>query len=187
MASASRSPKKSHRTASRTQNAVRRDGIASAFAASWPSRFATDPAVPRTLEGLLGDPAVKLEAARALEAMEARPRISRVTRGITLKGHSGPVAALAFSPDGKTLVSVGGTPGDAGEVRLWEIPAGREGGTFRGHAEAVTAVAFSPDGSILATASGVPDRKAERWSAGQVRLWDFPGGRERASWQGTGG
>jgi hypothetical protein len=147
-------------------------------------RFASDPAVPRALEGLLADPAVKLEAARALEAMEKRPRLERVTRGITLKGHGGPVAALAFSPDGKTLVSVGGTPGDPGEIRLWEVPAGRECGSFRGHAEPVTAVAFSPDGSLLATASGVLDRKAERWGAGQVRLWDFPSGRERAVWQG---
>jgi hypothetical protein len=147
-------------------------------------RFASDPAVQRALEGLLADPAVKLEAARALEAMEKRPRLERLTRGTTLKGHAGPVAALVFSPDGKTLVSVGGTPGEAGEVRLWEIPAGREGGTIQGHAEPVTAAAFSRDGSVLATASGILDRRAERWGAGDVRLWDFPAGRPRASWQG---
>jgi WD40 repeat protein len=149
-------------------------------------RFASDPLVPRALEGLLADPALKLEAARALEAMEKRPRLERVTRGVTLKGHSGPVAALAFSPDGKTLVSVGGTPGEPGEVRLWEIPGGREAGVLHGHAEPVTAVAFSPDGLLLATASGVLDRKTDRYRAGDVRLWDFPTGRERLSWQGHG-
>jgi hypothetical protein len=147
-------------------------------------RFATDPAVPRALEGLLSDPAVKLEAARALEAMEKRPHLERVIRGVTLKGHTGPVAALAFSPDGKTLVSVGGSTGEPGEVRLWEVLTRRESGVFRGHAEPVTSVTFSPDGSTLATACGVWDRKAERWVAGEVRLWEFPSGRERASWQG---
>ncbi len=146
-------------------------------------RFASDPAVPRALEGLLSDPAVKLEAARALEAMEKQLRLGRVTRTATLKGHTGPVAALAFSPDAKILVSVGGPPGDPGEVRLWEVPAGREAGAFRGHADAVTAVAVSPDGLTLATACGIPDRKTERWVGGEVRLWDLPSGRERYAWQ----
>lgn len=147
-------------------------------------RFASDPAVPRALEGQLADPAVKLEAARALEAIDKQPRLERVNRGVTLKGHTGPVAALAFSPDGKTLVSAGGTPGEPGEVRLWEIPGGRECGAFRGHAEPVSAVAFSPDGALLATACGVMDRKLDRWGGGEIRLWDFPAGRERACWHG---
>jgi HEAT repeats/WD domain, G-beta repeat len=145
--------------------------------------FASDPAVTGTLESLLADPAVKLEAARALEAMEKRPRLTRIARGVTLKGHSGPVAAIAFSPDGKTLVSVGGAAGEPGEVRLWDVLGGRDAGALRGHAEPVSAVAFSPDGTVLATACGVSDRKMERWIGGEVRLWDFPSGRERAVWQ----
>jgi hypothetical protein len=147
-------------------------------------RFPSDQAVPRALESLLADPAVKLEAARALDAMEKKPRLERVSRGVTLKGHSGPISALAFSLDGRTLVSVGGLAGEAGEVRLWDLSSKRESGIFRGHPEPVTAVAFSPDGSTLATACGVHDQKTERWSGGEIRLWEFPSGRERATWQG---
>jgi hypothetical protein len=147
-------------------------------------RFASDPSLPRALEGLLADPAVKLEAARALEAMESKPRLERVTRGVTLKGHAGPVAALAFSPDGRTLVSAGGAPGEPGEVRLWDVPSGREAGALRGHAEPVTCVAFGPDGQTLATACGLVDRRTDRRVGGEVRLWDFPAGRERAAWRG---
>ena len=38
----------------------------------------------------------------------------------TLKGHEGPVYAVAFTPDAKTLVSAG----DDGTVRLWEAATG---------------------------------------------------------------
>lgn len=149
-------------------------------------RFASDPGVLRALELLLADPAVKLEAARALEAMEKRPRLTRITRGVTLKGHSGHVAALAFSFDGKTLVSVGGTQGEPGEVRLWDVDGGRDRGALRGHVEPVTAVVFSPDGATLATTSGVYDKKMERWTAGEVKLWDMAAGKEKAAWLGHG-
>ena len=57
---------------------------------------------------------------------------------------------------GKTLVSVGGTPSDSGEVRCGRSRPAVRASNFRGHAEAVTTVAFSPDGSIMATASGDP-------------------------------
>jgi dipeptidyl aminopeptidase/acylaminoacyl peptidase len=169
-----------HRFKDRTQPAA----VRAAACRELVERFASDPSVPRVLEGQLADPAVKLEAARALEAIDKRPRLERVNRGVTLKGHTGPVTALAFSPDGKTLVSVGGKEGEPGEVRLWEIPGGRECGVLRGHAEPVTAAAFSPDGLTLATACGVFDRKLERWGAGEIRLWDFPARSERTCWQG---
>ena len=83
----------------------------------------------------------------------ARPGIA------TLTGHTDRVHALAFSPDGNTLV----TGSYDGTVRLWNVAAGRQvGAPLTGHDDRVYSVAFSPDGKVVA--SGADD--------GMVRLWD---------------
>jgi len=61
------------------------------------------------------------------------------------------VAAVAFSPDGQTLASVG-----AGSVVLWDAATGRKTRTLQGREAAGSAyhgsgVAFSPGGRLLAT------------------------------------
>jgi WD40 repeat protein len=38
---------------------------------------------------------------------------------LTLDQHDGPVTGLAFTPDGRTLLSVGGKAGEFGEVGVW--------------------------------------------------------------------
>jgi WD40 repeat protein len=79
-----------------------------------------------------------------------------------LEGHHGHVKGVAFSPDGKTLVSVGADT----EVRLWSVEGAVGAGTiFKGHTDSVEAVVFSPNGTSIASAGG--DRS--------VRLWDTSG------------
>jgi WD40 repeat protein len=85
-------------------------------------------------------------------------------------GHDGPIAGVAFSPDGRWLAS-GATDG---RVCLWDLTRrpSRESGLsvqeLSGHTAAVLTMAFSPDGRLLA--SGSMD--------GTIRLWDIADGRE---------
>lgn len=79
-----------------------------------------------------------------------------------LGGHFRGTNALAFSPDSKTLASVGGD----GTIRVWELSTRRmlgEGGTDR---SAALAVAFSPDGKQLA--SGGDNHKVLLWDVEEL-------------------
>ena len=76
----------------------------------------------------------------------------------TLEGHSDSVTSVAFSPDGKQVVSGSGDE----TVRLWDTATGALLQTLEGHTRSVTSVAFSPDGKQVV--SGSDD--------GTVRLWD---------------
>jgi WD40 repeat protein len=40
----------------------------------------------------------------------------------TLRGHTGPVWSVAFSPDGKTLAS----GSQDGAIKLWDVPGARK-------------------------------------------------------------
>jgi hypothetical protein len=75
-----------------------------------------------------------------------------------LRGHQGPVGCVAFSPDGRLLLS-GGTDGT---VRLWRVADGDELQCFQGHGGKVQAVAFGPDARV--GYSGGSDGTIRRWS-----------------------
>src|SRR5581483_4105205 len=63
--------------------------------------------------------------------------------------HRGLVKAMAFSPDGKTVVT--GCPDKS--ARLWEVETGKPLGLPWQHRGPVYAVAFSPDGKAVLTGS----------------------------------
>ncbi|HAQ61376.1 TPA: hypothetical protein DCR49_05160 [Candidatus Delongbacteria bacterium] len=66
-------------------------------------------------------------------------------------GHSDGITAIAFSPDGKFLIS--GSHDKT--VRLWDVSTGKEIRTFYGHTGQIHDVEFSSDGmNILSGASG---------------------------------
>jgi WD40 repeat protein len=90
-----------------------------------------------------------------------------------LRGHRYIVNAVAFSPDGKTLASIGSN----GTMRLWDVAAGRQRAVLQGPSRWGRSVAFSPDGKTLAAAwlTEVTQGK-ER---GELQIWDATPGRER--------
>jgi WD40 repeat protein len=127
--------------------------------------------------------------------------------------HTGWVASLAFSPDGKTLASGEG----GGRVRLWDMAAGKERAAFKGHTRKVCCLVFSLDGKTLAWVDELgrmwlwdraaqkehalkghtgratclafsPDGKTLAWGewGGTVRLWDVAAGKERPGLKGRG-
>ncbi len=81
----------------------------------------------------------------------------------TLQGHTEAVYALAFTPDGKHVVTGSGDRA----LKVWEVATGKELKTFAGptgHQNLVLSVSVSPDGSLIA--SGGSDNTA--------KVWDFP-------------
>ena len=83
-------------------------------------------------------------------------------------GHPDAVRSLAYSRDGRLLAAGGGVSGASGEVRLWDVGAGRELRAFGDHTDAVNAVAFNPDGTRVATASS--DKTIKTWEIATGKL-----------------
>jgi WD40 repeat protein len=84
----------------------------------------------------------------------------------TLAGHTGPVLALAFSPDGNRLAS-----GSADRTaRVWNLADANATPVppFSGHAGEVRAVAFSLDGNHVL--SGAADNTLKSWNAADGTL-----------------
>src|SRR5262249_31799025 len=79
-------------------------------------------------------------------------------------GPLAPVAAVAFSPDGKLLAS-----GSYGQVTVWDLTAARPAVVLTNVLGAVNDLRFSPDGKLLAVAGGQPSAK------GDLRLFQVDG------------
>lgn len=82
---------------------------------------------------------------------------------VSLPPHQAEAWAVAFSPDGRTLL----TGGDDWQGRLMDVPSRLERTKLQGHASLVTRVAFTPAGNLAATAS----------FDGTVKLWDAKTGK----------
>jgi WD40 repeat protein/serine/threonine protein kinase len=103
-----------------------------------------------------------------LRGWEHRYLWSRINARQTFRGHTGPVWSVAFSPDGKRIL----TGGQDTTARVWDVDKSRELLVLRGHSTPVRGVAFSPDGNRIVTGAGAPGKP------GEAKVWDAGTGKK---------
>jgi len=116
-----------------------------------------------------------------LQAQEQR----RWDEASGLGRHTNYVTSVAFSPDGRQIVSGSGSAYNSHDntVKLWDATSGRVIRTFSGHKDAVVSVAFSPDGRQIISGSG----SAYNSHDNTIKLWDAATGREIRAFAGHTG
>jgi len=79
-----------------------------------------------------------------------------------LKGHTDSVTSVAYSPDGRHIIS----GSDDHTIRIWNAKTGTAVGALKGHTRPVSSVAYSTDGRHII--SGSDDHT--------IRIWDAKAG-----------
>jgi WD40 repeat protein len=82
----------------------------------------------------------------------------------TLSGHTEWVGVVAYSPDGKHLVS----GGDDGTLKIWEAATGTLLRSIDGIGHFIGAVSYSPDGNYVA--AGIYDSTVKIWNVSNGKL-----------------
>ena len=107
---------------------------------------AGDDAINTVAEGPAGTPAAGLLASGGEDSMVRLWDIQSGSLVRELKGHTGVVTGVAFTEDGKSLVSGGeGT----GTLRIWDVATGAEKQVLQGPTEGLLDVAVQPHGPWL--------------------------------------
>jgi len=78
-------------------------------------------------------------------------------------GHSAGITDLAFTPDGKYLVS----SGEDSKVILWDMISSKQMNIFTGHTKTVNSIAVDPFKNLIASAS----------DDNTVKIWEYPSGK----------
>ncbi|KIM46585.1 hypothetical protein M413DRAFT_421887, partial [Hebeloma cylindrosporum] len=84
-------------------------------------------------------------------------KITRNIVGVPLNWHTSPVCCIAFSSDGKHIVSCSGD-----KIIIWNTESHQVRGAFQGHTNFLNAVAFSPDNKHIISCS----------DDHTIRIWD---------------
>jgi WD40 repeat protein len=87
-----------------------------------------------------------------------------------IHAHTKHAIAVAFTPDGRDLLS----GGFGGEAKIWSPTDGAQRGELSGHTTSVNGFAFTPDGDRVVTVS----------SDGTIRVWDLASRRGRTTIRG---
>jgi WD40 repeat protein len=95
------------------------------------------------------------------------------SQNYSLRAHIWDVTALAFSEDGKTLVSGGFDE----TIQIWNLKTRKLMHTLPGHKDGVNAVAITPNGKILITAGGANQTNTDK----TIRVWNLESGKLKKS------
>lgn len=114
---------------------------------------------PTETRALAWSPTSKRFATALIEVQEWDPATGALL--FTYRGHTAQILTLAWSPNGKQMVSAGQPSSSLDSLQVWDAESGKPFFTYHNHTAQVNAVAWSPDGTMIASASD--DRTVLIW------------------------